>query len=633
MKPASAPTVGEVLDAVEAAIARGEIARAERWLAEVQAAAPLHPRGYHLAAFIHRAAGKPGPAIDQLRRSLVLHPNNPVAASQIGVLLRDRNDLAQALEAQIHANRLAPGHPDLLYNLANIQFDVSRFAEAKKALAQALNHAPLDQDSHRLLARIRLGLRDLPGAETSAQCSVILAPGSTNAYITASTVAWENDERTLAWRRISRSLLTNPLTSDGLANRVRQALENGRDWDAITTSRRAVLASPANLSHVLDHAGAVLAGDGRLCDSWKWALCLSRMDPGIFGTLTVFRDVRLEELFNPEKRPPALAFRLPDNRAPAATENHPFLLTVRNATVLPRSQTVLTADGALLHDGISPPLFPTGLHPGNTVFHRTPRGQAVARKINPALKVKEAVLLGVGSGGNYYHWLIDYLLRLYTLSMHEASQTASAPLLVSDDCPAPILELAGLLEIGKDRLTIVPRDAPCLVETLHVPAMPSLAPPFLADALGWIRTRLSGAFAESSGGERVYFDRRGAKQRQLLNADAVESLLAGQGFHISTPAPDSIRKQIAAVSQARTIVSVHGAALANMIFAPAGCEIVELSYPGAPAHLGILARALGHGYKSITCSAIPVAGLRPGRWNLIAPISELSSALQPRRAQ
>ena len=63
--------------------------------------------------------------------------------------------------------------------------------------------------------------------------------------------------------------------------------------------------------------------------------------------------------------------------------------------------------------------------------------------------------------------------------------------------------------------------------------------------------------------------------RTVLNEDEVIALLESRGFETLTM-EGPVRAQAATFASAEAIVAAHGAALANLVFAPPGTAVVEL---------------------------------------------------------
>jgi capsular polysaccharide biosynthesis protein len=79
----------------------------------------------------------------------------------------------------------------------------------------------------------------------------------------------------------------------------------------------------------------------------------------------------------------------------------------------------------------------------------------------------------------------------------------------------------------------------------------------------------------------------------MLNEADLEKALAGLGFRVLVAGELSVREQIAAFSRAKLIVAPHGAALANLIFAPPGATVVEIVTPGI-VHMNDFRTIAGH---------------------------------------
>ncbi|MEM9726912.1 MAG: glycosyltransferase family 61 protein, partial [Pseudomonadota bacterium] len=77
-------------------------------------------------------------------------------------------------------------------------------------------------------------------------------------------------------------------------------------------------------------------------------------------------------------------------------------------------------------------------------------------------------------------------------------------------------------------------------------------------------------------GRRLYLRRSGAKIRNLQNAAEVSALAAAHGFETLEPSAGNLMDQARVTGEASQILAVHGAALANLIFAPKGSRVVEI---------------------------------------------------------
>jgi capsular polysaccharide biosynthesis protein len=78
---------------------------------------------------------------------------------------------------------------------------------------------------------------------------------------------------------------------------------------------------------------------------------------------------------------------------------------------------------------------------------------------------------------------------------------------------------------------------------------------------------------------RVYVQRKGAVSRRIVNEAELESTLEREGFIVVDAAALSVTEQIALFKGARTIVSAHGSALANLIFCRPGTSVIEVFGP------------------------------------------------------
>lgn len=112
-------------------------------------------------------------------------------------------------------------------------------------------------------------------------------------------------------------------------------------------------------------------------------------------------------------------------------------------------------------------------------------------------------------------------------------------------------------------------------------------------ALGWLRGFL-GATAAPGGGRRLWLQRRSTWRRPVWNERATLEALAPLGVEVVDPAALPWTQQAALVAEASLLVVPHGAALANLAFAPPGARVLELhSRRYAPPYSHGLAWELG----------------------------------------
>ncbi|MBD1204165.1 MAG: DUF563 domain-containing protein [Rhodobacteraceae bacterium] len=124
----------------------------------------------------------------------------------------------------------------------------------------------------------------------------------------------------------------------------------------------------------------------------------------------------------------------------------------------------------------------------------------------------------------------------------------------------------------------------------------------------WIHAYLEEAFAtkrrleaSETFGPYVYISRERAAGRRIMNHDAMREVLARYGFievFAEDYTPVALRQ---ALSEARVVISPHGAGLANILFCPASAKVIELFASHYTPQYLYLARDRGQAYLPIAC--------------------------------
>jgi capsular polysaccharide biosynthesis protein len=181
----------------------------------------------------------------------------------------------------------------------------------------------------------------------------------------------------------------------------------------------------------------------------------------------------------------------------------------------------------------------------------------------------------LGSDANYAHWVIRNMLKLALVE--DAGLAPGLPYLVAEDLRGWHRAYLELLGIPEARLLRVPPDGVYACPRIHVPTQ-LRNHPRMAIGIEWLRAKLAPLLAPPAERiELIYASRREQSKRRVLNESAVEQMLSAMGFRVIVPGEMSVREQIDAFSRARVVAGPHGAALANMVFAPPGAVLVEIT--------------------------------------------------------
>lgn len=269
---------------------------------------------------------------------------------------------------------------------------------------------------------------------------------------------------------------------------------------------------------------------------------------------------------------------------------------------------VMSGDGAILDgcggDGGSHRLFVAGLVVNPVLLRRGATAGIVPQAPGrfrialeePAEAVSGTVFLGTGAPiENYYHGLLDTLPRLRTIVAVASRLAPDEPLRVAVEHPYPpfmseLLTLAGIpptavVPYGRGRPRVFERliavTAFCQYGFIHPTALTLLPPPPPPPPLSRPPRRLLVSRSDASG-------------RRLLNEEAVLDALAPLGVERVVPSRLSLGAQRALFAEADLVIGPHGAGLANMVWTPPGCALLELRPPvDALWQYERLCRALG----------------------------------------
>lgn len=217
---------------------------------------------------------------------------------------------------------------------------------------------------------------------------------------------------------------------------------------------------------------------------------------------------------------------------------------------------------------------------------------------------------------NYAHWLTEIVPKLTLLQ--DCPEFAGWPVLVDSGLGTNQLEtIRAVFPSVQEIIRLPPYDRVLVDELVNV-APTAYCPHEFRDfhetqktgfqfffsgwALGRMRQQLRQVYARYTTGRvrRLYLKRTPMwtyNNRNIENIDEIEDLLDARGIELMNVTGMTFAQQAKVFANAELIVAPTGAALANMIFAPAGCRIVVLAaaYDGATYdYFHHIAHLLGH---------------------------------------
>lgn len=227
---------------------------------------------------------------------------------------------------------------------------------------------------------------------------------------------------------------------------------------------------------------------------------------------------------------------------------------------------------------------------------------------NPPVYFKGTVVslvTGEPTNYNYYHWFFDCLPRIAVAASLTERETALR-YLVPDDIYSFQRESLDHFGITEEK-RISSAKVPFLAADRIIATSPTNPTPekFPLWVLDFVRDRFLPLATVSKQRSLIYVSRNDSSNaRRLLNEDELWEPLSKLGFSRVELSKLSLKEQISLFADARIVVSVHGAGLTNLAFAPEGTMVYELfaeSYQ--PQMFMRISDALRLRYSPVICQA------------------------------
>jgi len=202
---------------------------AKRLYYEVADAAPEHAPTYQRLALIALHEGRPGDAVENLRRSLSIEPADPVCLNNLGNVLRESGRVRESVSAYSQALAHRPHYPNALYNLAGALALLGECSNAIAAYRDLLLLTPDDAQAWNALGLSLLEIRDLTESKKALEEALRLKPKDADILNELGVVHQFEGDLETAGRLYLESIQSDPGFARAYGNLVRSRRMNADD--------------------------------------------------------------------------------------------------------------------------------------------------------------------------------------------------------------------------------------------------------------------------------------------------------------------------------------------------------------------------------------------------------------------
>jgi len=210
----------------------------------------------------------------------------------------------------------------------------------------------------------------------------------------------------------------------------------------------------------------------------------------------------------------------------------------------------------------------------------------------PSRKINAGIWITDERSPEYFHWLTDALPRLLAVEEH----TGKKPVILPDSYQN-ISYVQQSLELLSFEPYYYNRKFRLAVKQLYTANHTAESGNYNEKIINNLRDRLLPQKLTAPQ-KKIFVSRQKALKRRITNEAEIIPLLIAHGYEIHFFEEYDLKKQIKIMSETKSLIGLHGAGLANMLFMQSGGSILELRNEG-DSHNNCyfsMASALGHNY-------------------------------------
>ncbi|UCG98341.1 MAG: tetratricopeptide repeat protein, partial [Burkholderiales bacterium] len=238
--PAPSTPTGREMQEVVLVFQRGHVRNAVQLAEGLTARYPRHPFGWRALGSLLALQGQHRDAVEPLRRTVELAPDDAEALCNLGMALHEIGELPQAEDSLRQAIAMKPDLVEAHHNLGRLLLERGRLAEAEPCLRRALELKPDLAAALNTLAAVLLRSGRAAEAEGHLQRALSLQPGMRAAQVNLAAAQLALSRFELAEETLRRLLASDPDNAEALLQLAQVLARAGRPLEAEDCLSRAL---------------------------------------------------------------------------------------------------------------------------------------------------------------------------------------------------------------------------------------------------------------------------------------------------------------------------------------------------------------------------------------------------------
>lgn len=223
--------------------------------------------------------------------------------------------------------------------------------------------------------------------------------------------------------------------------------------------------------------------------------------------------------------------------------------------------TYISSDNRLITDGNRDPAKGREIHP---VFSLKDIGEPIR------VKGKSLVLCNDGCHNGYFHWIARMLPKLWVLEKYGINISDFDHIVVNG--PKMKFKSVTLEDFGIPKDKLIYTNSEQLYSFDFMVGVNNIR--YHKEGIDFMREKY--LTSEVKQDRKVYLSRRKAQHRKIIGEESLIALLKSKGYEIIDFADYSIKEQAQIMASTKELITIHGAGLANLIFANPKMKLLEI---------------------------------------------------------